>query len=1066
MKLIKFLFFSLLIILPQTNEKLLESRKKIIKEDRGLRNWLKKLVINVPTVSFKIDIIGNITISNLTIDSILLGGLESETIYNDTEKSGVSLNISDIGFHVFGNFNIKDGLVQSDGTMEINATNVNFIFPFKLIKNDTTGLVQEVDTSGLKIIVDKDDLKININGSGAIGRIINLFQDFIKNILITYLMDYIQDSISDSIDPKFTELFGMANDLILNGAEPIPLNITIDFPIDLRKSSVIDTIRFLLDHFTGASGPLSFNHLFSIISNNTGILHLHEFYNESILFDFNISDSNNKSLGNLELGLLDLNITDLNTWGDFQALIPNDTSPVYLDSYTYLKSLGINLTFSVKVTLEKKSGVVTSDAILYEEADLVTKLVENKLWAQLQVPSIKGKAGSYSNKQCLNLDCIIDLFDSNGTGITLLSLNESFDYIRIQAGHGDLEEDVDKILDDLIALFVDSYKTKIPAFLNAIINSTLIDLANSYLNDFLYRTSCDSNLLDPDDGELNVPMTISAVSGALVLFTLIIFFPYILHSSNKKKEPLLDINPESEKNNNQNKENNENQINLNPKYICECICNNWLKEYARSDPEGASLFLNPNINKFWRISIPLLILLNISMFICSNSSTGASVYVLLTVGRKVKVPSLFDFGLINSVTDMWKAGVYPLSILIAFFSGIWPYVKLIMMLFVFVTPSSLLKKEKRESVLMFLDATGKWSILDSYVMILMLVAFQFDVKFPIIGELINKNVLIDVYVWAATGFLTLLTGTCMSLGLSHIITHLHRGLDEHPNQNKGKEAESYKSLLSFADNKLIGKGLFQFFITIILLGTLTLVILGSRLISFSFNFHGLAGYALGLLDISPHREYSVLDLGLSIPESYEFPNNFTIRFTQVIYFLTIFVLPITHLIVVIFLWSIPFSRKTQKLIYSISEILNAWSCLDVFVISIIAAVVEIGQFTQFIVGDKCDFINPFIQKYFTEILDGHNTCFEVKAYLQSGCWVLFAAAITYFIGSMIVMKVCRNALYERLPNEVKDYLNNKKGKSKDEIRISEIDNRYSSTRQTISDINGDRSTQGVNSDLL
>ena len=89
MKFIKFLFFSLLIILPQTNEKLLESRKKIIKEDRGLRNWLKKLVINVPTVSFKIDIIGNITISNLTIDSILLGGLESETIYNDTEKSGV-----------------------------------------------------------------------------------------------------------------------------------------------------------------------------------------------------------------------------------------------------------------------------------------------------------------------------------------------------------------------------------------------------------------------------------------------------------------------------------------------------------------------------------------------------------------------------------------------------------------------------------------------------------------------------------------------------------------------------------------------------------------------------------------------------------------------------------------------------------------------------------------------------------------------------------------------------------------------------------------------------------------
>ena len=106
---------------------------------------------------------------------------------------------------------------------------------------------------------------------------------------------------------------------------------------------------------------------------------------------------------------------------------------------------------------------------------------------------------------------------------------------------------------------------------------------------------------------------------------------------------------------------------------------------------------------------------------------------------------------------------------------------------------------------MILDATGKWSILDSYVMILMLVAFQFDVKFPIVGELINKNVYVDVYVWAAYGFLTLLTGTCMSLGLSHIITHIHRNLDEHPDQNKGKDAESFKSLISFADSKIMKK---------------------------------------------------------------------------------------------------------------------------------------------------------------------------------------------------------------------------------------------------------------------
>ena len=1048
------IIFSLSIFLSKSSEN---------SEDTGLRKWLEKLVVNVPTVSFKRDLIGNITLSNLVIDSILLGGLQTETLYNKTEKTGISLSISNIGFHVFGNYKITESLLGGEGTIEIKAINVDCIFPFKLIKNYTNGLIQEVDTSGLTVNIEKEDLTINIKGSGISG-IMSLFQDFIKNILIKYLMGYIQNAISDLIDPKFTELFGKANDLILNGAHPIPLNVTIESPVDLRKSSVIDAIRFILDHFTGADGPLSFNHLFSIISNDTGILYLHEFYNESILFDFNVSDSKNNSLGNIELGILDLNITGLNTWQTFQALIPNDSSPVYLDSFTHLKSLGINLTFSIKVTLEKKSGIVTSDAILYEEADLVTKLVENKLWAQLQLPSHKGRAGTYSNKQCLNLNCIVDLFDANGTGITLLSLNETFDYIKIQAGHGELEEDIDKLLNDLIGLFVDSYKNQIPAFLNALINSTLIDLANDYLNKYLYETKCDPNLNDNDESEINSLMTIIAVTGAIIFFSLIIYFPYIKGSSMNKKDNT--INPESDLENNKNKNSINNDTNSKVEYACDCICQNWFKEFGRKDPEGASLFLNPKISIFWRISIPLLILLNLSMFLSSNSSTGASVYVLLTVGRKVKIPSLFDFGLVNSVTDMWEAGVYPLSILIAFFSGIWPYLKLILMLFAFVTPASLLKKEKRETVLMILDATGKWSILDSYVMILMLVAFQFDVKFPIVGELINKNVYVDVYVWAAYGFLTLLTGTCMSLGLSHIITHIHRNLDEHPDQNKGKDAESFKSLISFADSKIMKKSIFQIIITIILFGTLGLVILGSLLTSFSFDFYGLAGYALNLLDISPHREYSVLNLGLNIPQAYEFPNNFTIRFTQTIYFLTVFALPITHLIVVIFLWLIPFSRKIQKFLYSISEILNAWSCLDVFVISIIAAVVEIGQFTEFIVGDKCDFINPFIEQYFSNILDGHNTCFEVKADLQSGCWILFIAAITYFIGSMIVMNVCRNALYERLPNEVKEYLKNKKEKNKIDDKVSENDNRYSSTRQSISDINGDRDSIGINSDLI
>ena len=281
---------------------------------------------------------------------------------------------------------------------------------------------------------------------------------------------------------------------------------------------------------------------------------------------------------------------------------------------------------------------------------------------------------------------------------------------------------------------------------------------------------------------------------------------------------------------------------------------------------------------------------------------------------------------------------------------------------------------------------------------------------------------------------------------------MHRSLDEHPDQNKGEKAESYTALISFAESKIFVKLNFQVIISILLILTLCLVLIGSFITSFSFYFHGLAGYALDLFEIAPHREYSVIQLGFSVPESYENPNDKVIRFTQAIYFITVFIMPISSLLNIIFLWFVPLPRKIQKFFYNIGEILNAWSCLDVFIIAIIGAMIQISKFTAFIVGDKCDSINPFIAKYFYDSLDGYNSCFEVKADLQSGCWILFTATIMLFISKKIVMKICRNALDERLPDNVKEYLKNLK-EGERISRIAEFNN-----NDSMSNINSARET--------
>jgi hypothetical protein len=343
-------------------------------------------------------------------------------------------------------------------------------------------------------------------------------------------------------------------------------------------------------------------------------------------------------------------------------------------------------------------------------------------------------------------------------------------------------------------------------------------------------------------------------------------------------------------------------------------------------------------------------------------------------------------------------------------------------------------------------------------MIMMLVAFHFHVQIPVvIQSFANDGAIIDVFIYAAYGFITLITGTLISLLLSHIITHLHRSLDSHPDENKGEKAESHRSIMSFAKVKCMGETPFRIIISFILFLTLGLVIAGSLTQCFSFYFHGLAGYALDLFNIPPHREFSIIELGISVPNAYEKPNDPVIIFTQVVYFLTVLAIPLAFLIILIILWFIPMKRKVQKIFYDIAEILNAWSCIDVFVIAIIASLTEIGQFTKFIVGDKCKDIDPIIETYFKNLLNGHNTCFEVQSYLEEGCWLFFAGAISFFICSFFILKVCRNALNERLPDHVKKFLKMKKNNN----RLSLISNINDFNSRT-SDINDSANSTLIN----
>ena len=105
----------------------------------------------------------------------------------------------------------------------------------------------------------------------------------------------------------------------------------------------------------------------------------------------------------------------------------------------------------------------------------------------------------------------------------------------------------------------------------------------------------------------------------------------------------------------------------------------------------------------WAIAVPLVIAVNFALFVVSAAppyGKGASVDVLLSVaGEPINLLNVFSFSLSNSIHDTWKAGVYPLSLLIALMSGMWPYLKLLLMLACWYAPAHVLPPRQCEVVL-------------------------------------------------------------------------------------------------------------------------------------------------------------------------------------------------------------------------------------------------------------------------------------------------------------------------------------------------------------------------------
>ena len=617
------------------------------------------------------------------------------------------------------------------------------------------------------------------------------------------------------------------------------------------------------------------------------------------------------------------------------------------------------------------------------------KLSKNNLNASMQVSLDKETLISTSPILFIYIGCLTPII--NDLNLTQLYFNTTVRQLEISAVSGDIEHEFDAALNSILALFTTSYSRAIPAFFNAFAATSLRTVVNAQLMEMMnLNDSCPEGSLSSSatfDSESTV-LAFSIGAGVFVVIAVGIFVAFRM--THQQREKADGASEETE---------------LVP------------KKPPPEDPPA--LAIHPHIPWIFRYGVILLLVGNVALFISSNTSVGASVFLVIDVGSdKITLPSLFDFSLGNSVHDMWEAGVYPLSLLIAVFSGAWPYMKLLLMLVCWLVPTSILSVRRREHFLMALDALGKWSLIDTYVLTLMMVAFRFHIESPAAPETDTAagSVVLNVFVEPNSGIYTFLIATMMSLALTHIILAFHRHTSA-PAHHQLQPTEDTEALCTHTFDcgaatfkcTLLG----QASVALLLFAASSLVVVGGIVYAFKFQFKGAAGLVLDYLHDSVEQSYSLLSLGTSLPSSAQHPDSVGVRFIQATFFTFAFAVPLVHLTSLVVLWLLPLNHKFQKRVFHATEVFNAWSALDVFVVAVIAALLEIEQFAQFIIGGKCDLINQYLQKYFESLLDGDPKCFDVIATLDKGCWILFAACLVYLFAGNVVMRLCHRVLSER-----------------------------------------------------
>jgi hypothetical protein len=424
-----------------------------------------------------------------------------------------------------------------------------------------------------------------------------------------------------------------------------------------------------------------------------------------------------------------------------------------------------------------------------------------------------------------------------------------------------------------------------------------------------------------------------------------------------------------------------------------------------------SMFKSSSIPLAVRFLVPIVILINVGLFLSGHISLGASVDIIAQIGgESFKVKEVFVFSMAESVMDMWEAGAKELAILIIFFSGLWPYTKQFTVLFLWFAGPNVTSVSRRESILLWLDTLGKWSFVDIFVLVVSVASFRVQIESPDEVSFLPNNLYeLQLLVVPCWGLYSNMIAQLVSQINSHIMIHYHRKiiydyenrlldnddtnvLNKHDFKREGKKG-------AFPIHIRKGMNSIILFLSFIFIGLLSI---GLIFPTFSLTQQGLVGLVVsfaGEAKVS-HNVLSMVQLLLNQAHYTKVTTDYIgLGSLSAIFIITVIAVPLLQLGFLLRRWFKPLTERARLRNFVIVEALQAWQYLEVYIFSILIACWQLGNVSNFLINEYCGaFESTFNALAFYGILLPEDAqCFRVNATVENATW--------FFIGTSVLLLV-------------------------------------------------------------